>query len=297
MSRVNHQDNLPMNNEINHALPRVVYEPESRVRHPLQLIQDMYQDALAARGLAWQLLKRDISAQYRQSILGIVWAFVPPVVTAIGLTLAKDFKVLNLGETSIPYPAFVMVSMVLWQAFITSFTNMSQVARKAKGMLGKLKVPPEAFVFAGLGQITFDFIIKLIPITFFFIWFKVPITWTVLLVPVAVIHLIMLGTGMGLMIGPLATLYGDVSKFMGYFTKAWLFITPVLFPTPKRRFLALLFNLNPVTPLLVTARELATTGDLSNPVGFWISTGLAYVCFMLGWFIYRLALPFLVERA
>ena len=297
MNQVNPRNNVPVEQDISHGLPRVVYAPESQVRHPLQLIQEMFQDSLVARGLAWQLLKRDISAQYRQSILGIVWAFVPSVVTAIGLTLAKDFKVLNLGETSIPYPAFVMVSMVLWQAFITSFTNMTQVARKAKGMLTKLKVPPEAFVLAGLGQIIFDFILKLIPITFFFIWFKVSITWTVLLVPVAVLHLIMLGTGMGLMIGPLATLYGDVSKFMSYFTKAWLFITPVLFPTPQRKFLAILFNLNPVTPLLVTARELATTGDLSNPVGFWVCTGLAYVCFILGWLIYRLSLPFLVERA
>ena len=297
MSQPNHQRNVPIKREVSHNLPRVVYEPASQVRHPLQLIREMFHDSLAARGLAWQLFRRDISAQYRQSILGIVWAFVPPVVTAIGLTLAKDFKVLNLGETSIPYPAFVMVSMVLWQAFITSFNNMSQAARKAKGMLRKLKVPPEAFVLAGLGQIIFDFVIKLIPITFFFIWFKVPITWTVLLVPVAVIHLIMLGTGMGLMLTPLATLYGDVSKFMGYFTKGWLFLTPVLFPTPKGKYLSILFNLNPVTPLLVTARELATSGDISNPAGFWVCSGLAYICFILGWLIYRLSLPFLIERA
>ena len=61
-------------------LPEVTYSPDSQVRQPRQLAQEMWHDLLASRELAWRLLVRDISAQYRQSFLGVFWAFVPPLV-------------------------------------------------------------------------------------------------------------------------------------------------------------------------------------------------------------------------
>lgn len=283
--------------EMARTLPRVVYEPDSHLRHPVQLIKEMWQDLLAARELAWQLLRRDISAQYRQSVLGIIWAFIPPIVTALGLTLAKNFKILNLGTTDIPYPAYVMLSMSLWQTFTASVNSMMGVAKNAKGILSKLRVPPEAFVLARLGQILFDFGLRVIPIAFFFLWFHVSVTWSLLLAPVALLHLIMLGMGIGLILGPLATLYGDVGKLWGYFMKLWLFLTPVIYQAPKQGIIAILLNLNPVTPLLVTARELATTGIVSEPIGFWLASFLAFFSLLVGWLVYRLAMPFLVERA
>ncbi len=87
-----------------HPLSEVVYTPESRLRHPLQLFQEMGRDLLASRELAWRLMVRDISAQYRQSFLGIFWAFVPPIVTAAGLTLASNAKSSTLAPPNYPTP-------------------------------------------------------------------------------------------------------------------------------------------------------------------------------------------------
>ena len=53
---------------------------------------------------------------------------------------------------------------------------------------------------------------------------------------------------------------------------------------------------NPVTPLLVTIRELATTGLLSEPVQFWVASLVALVGLLLSWLFYRLAMPFVIER-
>ncbi|GBF82671.1 ABC transporter permease [Aphanothece sacrum] len=278
-------------------MPVVVYEPESRLRHPLQLFQEMWADLLSSRDLAWQLLKRDIQAQYRQSLLGIIWAFIPPLVTAAGLTFLREAKILNLGETSIPYPVFVIFSMTLWQTFTQTLNSMMGASRTAKAILTKLKVPPEAFVISKIGQIIFNFAIQLIPVVFFFIWFKIPVTWSLLLAPVAFIHLLMLAVGVGLLIGPLSCLYGDVSKFMTYIIQGWLFITPVIYPMPSQGFWRILLKLNPVTPLLVTTRDLATTGEVSQVLGFWIASVIAIISLLLGWIFYRLAMPFIVERA
>ncbi|MBF2046076.1 MAG: ABC transporter permease [Leptolyngbya sp. IPPAS B-1204] len=284
------------NRHLNRDLPETLYTPESRIRHPKQLWRDMKRDLLASRELAWRLLVRDLSSQYRQSLLGVFWAFVPPIVAAIGLTLANNADILNIGETDLPYPAYVMFSMALWQTFVESLTGPVQAVIAAKPMLARINFPREAIILSQLGQVGFNFGVKLILITVMFLWFRIPVTWTVLLAPVALVHLIALGTAIGLLLAPLGTLYEDVTRGLTLVTSAWLFFTPVIYPPPQSGLFALLVQWNPVTPLLVTVRELATTGVVSSPVHFWLASLLAMGGLLISWLIYRIAMPFVIER-
>lgn len=274
----------------------MVYTPESQLRHPVQLFKDMGRDLLASRELAWQLMVRDLSAQYRQSFLGFFWAFVPAIVTAVGFTFASNAKIVNVGATDLPYPAFVMFNMTLWQTFTEALNSPIQGVTAAKQMLAKINFPREALILAKVGQVFFNFAIKLILIVALFLWYQIPVTWTVILAPVALIHLVMLGTFFGLLLAPIGTLYSDISKALTLIVGFWLFLTPVLYPVPSGGGLATLVRLNPVTPLLVTTRELATTGVVSNPQGFWVASFIAIVGLLLAWLVYRLAMPFVIER-
>lgn len=281
---------------LNKRSPTIVYTPESQLRHPIQLFTQMGRDLFACRELAWQLLIRNISAQYRQSFLGIFWAFVPPIVTAIGFTFANNAKIVNIGATDIPYPAYVMFSMALWQTFTEAINGPIQAVTSAKQMLSRINFPREALILAKLGEVFFNFGIKLILIVAIFLWFQIPTTWNVILAPVALIHLVILGTSFGLLLAPLGALYNDISKSLTLIIGLWLFLTPVVFPIPQGGGLAKIVQLNPVTPLLVTTRELATTGVVSNPSAFWITSIFAIVGLLLAWVVYRLAMPFVVER-
>ncbi|ACB51440.1 putative ABC transporter permease protein [Crocosphaera subtropica ATCC 51142] len=273
------------------------HTPESQLRHPKQLFKQMFQDLLASRELAWQLLIRDINAQYRQSLLGVFWAFLPPIVTAGGMVMANEAKVISIGATDIPYPAYVMFSMALWQTFVEALNGPIVAVTKAKMMLAKINFPREAIILSQVGQVFFNFTLKLILIIGLFIWFKIPVTWTIVIAPVALIHLVILGTAIGLLLAPFGALYQDFSKGLVMITGFWLFLTPVVFPVPaKSGLFGTLVNLNPVTPLLVTTRELATTGIISNPQGFWIASGLAIVGLLLVWIVYRVSMPFVIER-
>lgn len=279
-----------------HNLFEVVYTPQSQLRHPLQLFRDMGRDLMASRELAWRLMVRDISAQYRQSFLGIFWAFVPPIATAAGLTLASNADILNVGSTELPYPAYVVFSMTLWQTFVEALNGPMNGVGSARQMLARINFPREALVLSQLGQVFFNFGIKLMLIVALFLWFKMPITWNALLAPVALVHLIALGTAIGLMLTPLAALYQDISRALGVGLSLWLFLTPVIYSAPKQGLFATLVQLNPVTPLLVTTRELATTGTISDPQGFWVTSILALASLLVGWLIYRVSMPFMIER-
>ncbi|MBD6617961.1 ABC transporter permease [Komarekiella sp. 'clone 1'] len=276
--------------------PKVVYTPESLLRHPKRLFQQMWRDLLAARELTWRLMIRDISAQYRQSFLGVAWAFLPPIVMATGFTLAKDANVISVGATDLPYPAYVMFSTALWQTFVEALNGPVQAVTAAKPMLARVNFPREALILAKLGEVFFNFAIKLILIVALFIWFGVSVSWTAILAIVALIHLVLLGTFIGVLLAPLGVLYQDISKGLTMITGFWLFVTPVVYPVPSSGTFGFLVKLNPVTPLLVTARELATTGVVSDPYRFWVVSVITLVGLVFTWIGFRLAMPFVVER-
>lgn len=276
---------------------RSIYRPESQMRRPLQLFTLMGRDLLASRELAFQLLKRDISAQYRQSFLGIAWAIIPPIIAAVGFTLAANSKVINIGATDLPYPAYVMFSTALWQTFVEAMTIQLQLITQAKMMLARIRFPHEALILAGVGQVLFNLAFKLLLIVAMFFWFQIPVTWSVVLAPVALVHLICLGTFIGVLLAPLSALYQDFTKALTVSTGLWLFLTPVVYPIPSGTgVFGTIVKLNPVTPLLVTTRELATTGIISNPSGFWIASVVAIAGLLIAWLIYRLAMPYVIER-
>ncbi|MEO0927819.1 MAG: ABC transporter permease [Cyanobacteria bacterium J06643_13] len=273
-----------------------IYTPESKIKHPSQLFQQMWRDLLASRELAWQLMIRDIKAQYRQSFLGVLWAFVPPIFMAVGFTLAGESNVIAIGKTELPYPAYVMFGTALWQTFVEALNGPIQALTQAKPMLARVNFPREAIILSKLGEVGFNFSIKLLLIIGLFIWFKIPVTWKLMLAPVALIHLIMFGTFIGILFAPLGILYQDVGKGIALITSFWLFITPVVYPVPTQGSFALLVKFNPVTPLLITVRELATTGILTQELSFWIVSIITFIGLFITWIFFRLAMPYVIER-
>jgi lipopolysaccharide transport system permease protein len=274
----------------------VIYTPESNMRHPGRLLSEMRRDLVASRELTWRLMVRDISAQYRQSMFGVVWMFVPPIVLAAGFTLAGQGKVINVASTDLPYPAYVMFSMMLWQTFVEALNAPLQAVANAKQMLTRINFPREAIVLAKLGEVLFNFAVKLTFIVAVFIWYRMPVTWAALLSPLALLQLVVLGAFFGLMLAPIGAFYQDVAQALTAFTGLWLFLTPIVYPVPTTGTFAAIVRSNPVTPLLVTTRELATTGVVSDPSRFLVVSAAALVGLLATWVTFRLSMPFVIER-
>jgi len=258
----------------------------------------MFRDLFASRQLAYTLMSRDIKAQYRQSILGIIWAFIPAIVTAATFTLASQSKLINLGTTAIPYPAYIIFSTTLWQTFSEALMGPMSGVNAAKDILAKINFPRESLILARLGEVLFNFGIKLILIIAVFIWYRLPINAMVIFAPFAVLNLILFGTGIGMLLAPLNALYTDISRGVGVILGFGLFLTPVVFPMPKGNgIFANIVQSNPVTHLLVGVRELTLNGTLLNNSAYLLITIFTIVLLFLGWLFYRLSMPFIIERA
>ncbi len=277
-------------------LHEVVYTPDSQLRKPGHLFKSMWLDINSSRELAWRLIVRDISAQYRQSIFGVLWAFIPPIVTALVFVVLNSQNVINIGETNIPYPAFVVFGTVLWQVFLDSLNAPLKTITAGKTMLTKINFPKEALILSGIGQTLFNLSIKLLILIAVFIIYKIPLSWGVPLSLLAILALVLLGITFGLLITPIGLLYTDIAQGIVVITGFWFFITPVVYPPPTSFPLSLLAVLNPVSPILVGARDLATQNLLPNPIAFFVVTELMIFLFCVAWIVYRVAIPILVER-
>jgi lipopolysaccharide transport system permease protein len=278
------------------SMPKIVYSPVSNMRKPGLILRQMWHDLVDSRELAGRLFVRDISAQYRQSLLGVFWAFLPPLVTGLVFIFLQARRVVNVGETDIPYPVFVLVGTTMWQLFTDSISAPLKSITTSRPILAKIKFPYEALIISSFYHVLFGLAIKMIVLIGVFLFFQVPLTWGQLLAPFGMFMLVLLGLTMGMLLMPIGMLYSDVSTSLPTILQIMFFLTPVVYPPPQSFPYSLIASLNPVSPLLVATRDLLTKGVLANPLPFLVISAFTFVFFFIAWLIYRVSLPILIER-
>ena len=259
-----------------------VYTPESPLRDPRRLVRDMMRDLAASRELAWRLFIRDVSAQYRQSILGYLWVFIPPLVASVPFVYLNAQGVIRIGETPIPYAAFAIISMIIWQVFADSLNAPLRSVSAARSILTRINLPREAILLSALAQVCFGFLVRLLLLVGVMAWFHLVPPATALLFPVGILSLILFGFVIGILITPLGLLYSDVQQTLPIITTFLMFLTPVLYPVPQLGIAARVAHINPLTPLIVTTRDWLTIGTTSYIGGFILVTSLALVFLAVG---------------
>jgi lipopolysaccharide transport system permease protein len=180
--------------------------------------------------------------------------------------------------------------------FVDAINSPIKLVGESKAMLSKINFPREALVIAGLGEVLFNFVIRLVLLAAVFIWYEATIPATILIAPFGVLFLIGLGLTIGLLLTPLAMLYHDIGKGVAIGTQLLFFLTPVIYPLPQGGVGAFVARVNPITPLLVTTREWLMTGNTVPVQGFWMVCSSSVVLLLCGWLLYRLAMPHLIAR-
>lgn len=273
-----------------------IYTPESPLKKPIQFIADIFKDAGRSRELAWRLAVRDISAQYRQAALGLLWAFLLPIINTATWIFLQGTGIVAIGDTALPYPVYVFTGTMLWAIFTEAFNAPLQVSIAAKPMLSKINFPREALLFSGILQTLFNGLIKVLILIIALSLLGFYPGWYLLLFPLAFFSLILAGTALGLLLTPVGLLYSDIGKAIPLIMQFLMYLTPVVFPMPDDGLAATLFKWNPLTPLVLTARGWLTNMPSEFMTGFVLVTGIMVVLIFLVWSIYKLALPILIER-
>lgn len=277
-------------------LPIVVYSPESPLANPGKLVREVFGDLWGSRELIWILFQRDLKAQFRQSLLGYVWLFLPPVMTTAVWMFLNSQRVIEVADTGIPYPVFVIMGSVFWQTFVKLIQSPLQSFNAGKPVFMKLKVPPEAFIAAGTARAIFEFLVYAVTLVPIFVFFQIVPPWEIIFLPLTILSLMALGTACGLLMVPLGSLYGDIQQAVPVVMGFLMYMAPVVYPPPAEGTAATIIAWNPVTPILMSGREQLVSGGTEHLLSMLMvlpfSCLVIFVC-MLG---LRIVMPHLVAR-
>ncbi|MBF0427989.1 MAG: ABC transporter permease [Magnetococcales bacterium] len=283
----NSQETVPLEEKI--------YSNQSQILNFLFFLNTITKDLWRSRELSWLLFLREIRQRYRQSIFGLLWAFFPPIIATTILVFLSQHKILNVGETEIPYPVYVMLGTLLWQIFAESVVTPLKSFDSCVPIMIKINMSREAPILAGVAQVLFFMGIQMVLAVCTVIYFGL-FSPAILLAPVAVLSLVIMGTAFGILLVPIGALYKDVGEGIGMLLRGVFLLTPIIYPPPQEWPWSLLVSLNPVVPLLQGCRDLMATGGLSNPFSFWMACALSAGLLIFALIFYRLTLPVVLER-
>ena len=277
--------------------PRIiVYTPDSLLTNPLGLWRAMMSDLASSRELAWRLTVRDLSAQYRQALLGILWALILPLANTLVWILLSRSGIVRLSDTALPYPVYVFTGTMLWAVLLEALNAPLLMLNSSKSMLSKINFPREALVLAGIYKTLVNAMIKVPLLIAAMLYMGVYPNWEIVLFPLGLLSLVLVGTTVGLMLTPIGMLYTDIGKSIPLIMQFLMYLSPVVFAMPKDGLIAELFRINPLTPIILTARDWLT-GMSPEFIGYFcVVNAIALILLLMSWVVFRLAMPILIER-
>ncbi len=253
-------------------------------------------DLRRAPRLAWEIVRRDNRARYRSARFGVVLALAPAAGIAAWAVLVQSSGAVDLGGVLAPYPLFVTVSVVLWQGFTEALCLQVEGLRAERAMLLHHAVPAEGVALAKSADAAFSLAIKLLLVVVVITMTGTRIGPSLALLPVVGCAAVLAGTAVGMLLAPLSLIYRDISLGLSPVLVALFFVTPVIFPIPPDGALRAAFVANPLTPILELGRATVLGTPLPEPTVTWVTTAFWTALLVGAWWLYRVALPHVLER-
>jgi homopolymeric O-antigen transport system permease protein len=273
-----------------------VYTPDSPLRRPKEFVSDVARDVRSLRVLTWRLVVRDLAATYRQTAFGYLWAVLPAVFLAVVWIGLNSSKVINVETGDVPYAAFVITGTTFWQLFLDALNSPLKQMTQNRSMLNRVNFPAEALIASGIAQVLFSFLVKLVVLAIALAVVGAPVKATAPLIVLPALGLLILGTVIGILIAPIGMLYKDIEQGLLMIVLPLLFLTPVVYPVQSGGAIGRIMHLNPLTPMFEVTREFLFGGSSGYVTEFFAVCGVSVVLALVGWVVYRVSLPILIER-
>ncbi|MEQ9409395.1 MAG: ABC transporter permease [Fuerstiella sp.] len=203
-------------------LPVTVIEPPSGLFSVNLAEVWRYRDLLVL--LAW----RDISARFRQSLVGYGWAILKPLLSALIYTLI--FSVFVRIRTEVPYPIFAFAALIPWMYFAASLSGVTGSVVGGGSLLTKVYFPrlvlPLASVMVGLVEL----LLQLLVIAGLMAWYRYVPGWPLLCLPMFIALTILTALAFGIWLTALNVRYRDVGMAVPFLIQIWMYLCPIVYP-------------------------------------------------------------------
>lgn len=274
----------------------IVYTSDKKSNFFTEL-KNIFIDIRKSNFLAFQMAKRDIQAQYRQSILGIFWALVPIIINSVIWIFLNSSGTVNINSPSgIPYNLYVIIGTTIWSVFVDSLQSPINSINSGKSIISKINFPKEALLVSGIYKNCFNLILKLLAIAAFLLYFGVFPNFEIIYFPFYLFVITLLGTAIGVVLAPIGLLYSDVGRIITYGTQFLMYVTPVVYMVPKIGWTKFIFDINPLTYLINDSRNSLVGMEINH---FGLSFILMIICLVImlfGLVLLRKSMNIIIEK-
>jgi lipopolysaccharide transport system permease protein len=273
------------------------YEPDNCLKKGyLRMFREIIDEIKNNRWLIYQLFRRDFFTTYAQSLFGILWAFIVPIVSVGTFVVLNASGLLVAGSIRVPYVLYAMLGLAFWQLFATGIVASSTSLVKAGSMLAKINFSKKALVISSMGQTLVSFLIQLALAFIFFAFYRVVPNIAILLIPILIMPIVLITLGLGFILSILNGVVRDFANLLPVLLTFLLFLTPILYVVPATGILARISMYNPVYYLVSVPRDLALTGATTEWMGFLVSSILSIIIFVACLVAFHLTETRIAER-
>ena len=210
------------------------------------------------RDLCMLFVRRNITTQYKQTILGPLWYIIQPAMTVI-MYMVVFGGIAKIPTDGLPQPLFYLSGICLWQYFNDCLGKTSSTFTANAGIFGKVYFPrmvvPISTVISNLLRFAIQFGLFLVVYAIYQLFIipgQIHTNWYALLLPLLIIMLAGLALGFGVLFSSLTTKYRDMQLLLDFFVRLWMYATPVIYPlsTITNDKLRFVMSLNPLTGIV-----------------------------------------------
>ncbi|GER78253.1 MAG: ABC transporter permease [Anaerolineales bacterium] len=269
--------------EITKHEPATIYIKPSHGLAALNL-----RDLWVYRELVFFMVWRDVKVKYKQTLLGMAWAVIQPVMTMLVFTFLFG-TVAKLPTDGIPYPVFSFTALLPWGLFVTALNQGSRSLVAHNNMVTKIYFPrlilPMSAVLAGLVDFAIAFVILVALMAYYHVTPAWNLVWTL---PLFLLLALVAALGVALWLSAINVKYRDVNQALPFLTQFWLFATPVAYSSsvisPKWQ---IVYSLNPMAGV-VNGFRWALLGSGNGPdAALWVSAAISILVLVTGLFYFR----------
>ncbi len=244
------------------------------------------------RQLIWQMTKREISARYRGSVLGLAWSFFHPLImlAVYSFVFSVVFKARwgVGGESKAEFALALFVGMIVHSLLAECITRAPNTILDNQSYVKKVVFPLEVLPWITMGSVLFHIAISLIVWTLFYLIIYHTLHWTVIFAPLIFLPLIFFSMGLSWLLAAIGVYLRDIGHITGVVTMVLLFMSPIFYPASRlpEPYRTLLF-LNPLTFIIEQMRDVLMWGNMPNFVGLFIASGVGLSVAWLGFAVFQ----------
>jgi lipopolysaccharide transport system permease protein len=234
------------------------------------------------RELLWFLAWRDVRVRYKQTILGIGWAILQPLMQMVVFSVVFGEWLKVPTDNNIPYPVFSSTALVPWALFGSVLAGTATSLTSNAGILNKVYFPRLLIPLAGAAARLVDFGVAFAILLVMFFAFGIPLTPTALLLPLFLLLLLVSALGFGLWLGAINVYIRDIQMLVPFLITLWSYASPVIYssqsiPAAWR----VVYALNPMAGVLNGFRW-CLLGTVPPGPEIWSSVVVAILVFLSG---------------